>query len=278
PATKSPGHESAALPVAAPSLDIWNCARYSWRSLFMVPVICALVSAEVNAGTASAARMAIMAMTTNNSINVKAPTRRRCLNPESAEEFLFIFIGCGLRVAGVISWFTDKVNTNFSTFLTLFPGHHQGVHIGFPSGLHCIAGVCQNRGLREKERPQLLAEHRLPRLLFVRRGFRQRGRDQPLLLFFLSQRFTCRSYQAGGNENDQIAFDVLIYVTAEKASNQRQIADNRSAIFSFLHVFAHQSAQRHCLSIPNAYARRNLASAEHRLVNHVFGKRHRNGG
>jgi hypothetical protein len=54
-----------------------------------------LASAEVNAGTASAARMAIMAITTSNSIRV------------NAEEVLFIFIGVCLRVARVISFFTD---------------------------------------------------------------------------------------------------------------------------------------------------------------------------
>src|SRR6266478_6833865 len=45
----------------------------------MVPVSWALASAEVNAGTASAARIAIIAITTSNSISV------------NAEEGLFIF-------------------------------------------------------------------------------------------------------------------------------------------------------------------------------------------
>ena len=49
-------------------------------ALFMVPVICALVSADVNAGTASAARIAIIAITTSNSMRV------------NAEEDLFILI------------------------------------------------------------------------------------------------------------------------------------------------------------------------------------------
>src|SRR5262245_3018957 len=52
----------------------------------MVPVIWAFFSAEVNAGTASAARIAIIAITTSNSINVKALTRSRCfgrVNPPS---------------------------------------------------------------------------------------------------------------------------------------------------------------------------------------------------
>src|SRR5213083_2119218 len=48
--------------------------------LFMVPVICALFSADVNAGTASAARIAIIAITTSNSMRV------------NAEEGLFILI------------------------------------------------------------------------------------------------------------------------------------------------------------------------------------------
>jgi hypothetical protein len=40
--------------------------------LFIVPVIWALASADVNAGTARAARIAIIAITTSNSISVNA--------------------------------------------------------------------------------------------------------------------------------------------------------------------------------------------------------------
>src|SRR6266568_8496209 len=58
----------------------------------MVPVIWAFFSADVNAGTASAARIAIIAITTSNSINVKALTRSRCLGRLNNEEGLFSFI------------------------------------------------------------------------------------------------------------------------------------------------------------------------------------------
>ena len=56
--------------------------------MFIVPVIWALARAEVSAGTASAARMAIMAITTSNSIRV---------NAGEVLFILFIFIGvvCG---------------------------------------------------------------------------------------------------------------------------------------------------------------------------------------
>jgi len=50
----------------------------------MVPLIWAFFSADVNAGTASAARIAIIAITTNNSIRV---------NAEEVLFVLFIFIG-----------------------------------------------------------------------------------------------------------------------------------------------------------------------------------------
>src|SRR5438445_12981900 len=61
----------------------------------MVPLICAFFSAEVNAGTASAARIAIIAITTSNSINVKALKRSRCFGILNSKEGLFIrvFIG-----------------------------------------------------------------------------------------------------------------------------------------------------------------------------------------
>src|SRR6266513_1652974 len=62
----------------------------------MVPLIWAFFSADVNAGTASAARMAMMAMTTSNSISVKALMRSRCFGRIGTEEVLFvlfIFIG-----------------------------------------------------------------------------------------------------------------------------------------------------------------------------------------
>src|SRR4029453_6074200 len=56
----------------------------------MVPVICALASADVSAGTASAARIAIIAITTSNSIR------------GNAGEVLFIFIVCGKSGAGYL--------------------------------------------------------------------------------------------------------------------------------------------------------------------------------
>ena len=58
----------------------------------MVPLIWAFFSADVSAGTASAARMAMMAITTNNSIRV---------NAEEVLFVLFIFIGVCLRWRGL---------------------------------------------------------------------------------------------------------------------------------------------------------------------------------
>src|SRR5438132_6764454 len=73
----------------------------------MVPLNWAFFNAEVNAGTASAARIAIIAITTNNSIRV---------NAEEVLFVLFIFIGVCFEVGRVISLFTNKVNTYFLTF------------------------------------------------------------------------------------------------------------------------------------------------------------------
>jgi hypothetical protein len=58
-----------------------------------------------------------MAITTNNSISVKALTRSRNFGNVNTEEVLFIFIGICFEVARLISFFTDKVNNNFLDFL-----------------------------------------------------------------------------------------------------------------------------------------------------------------
>ncbi len=79
--------------------------------------------------------------------------------------------------------------------------------------------------------------------------------------------------QPRGHENDEIAFDVLIDVGAEQASNQGNIADDRDLIFRLLHVFAHQTPKHNRLPVPDTYARRHLARAENRLVNHVVGEK-----
>src|SRR5438874_13195922 len=69
----------------------------------MMPIICALTRAGVNVGTASAARIAIIAITTSNSINVKALTRSRCFGILNRKEglFIWIFIGVFFAFCGV---------------------------------------------------------------------------------------------------------------------------------------------------------------------------------
>jgi hypothetical protein len=84
---------------------------------------------------------------------------------------------------------------------------------------------------------------------------------------------SARSDQPRGHENDEIAFDVLIDVRAEEAPNQRNVADDRSLIFCFLHVLAHQTPKHNCLAVPDTYARGYFARAEDRLVNHVIGEK-----
>jgi hypothetical protein len=59
----------------------------------MVPVIWAFFSADVNAGTARAARIAMIAITTSNSISVNAE--------EGLFNFIFIF---GVSAAVVLAW------------------------------------------------------------------------------------------------------------------------------------------------------------------------------
>src|SRR5438046_9157061 len=107
----------------------------------MVPVIWALFSADVNAGTASAARIAIIAITTSSSISVNAEeslffifilgfcfcvvlrvparrnfTRRRVFQRVLFWGFALVFcwVGFGglvVRIPRFIAVFTDSVNT-----------------------------------------------------------------------------------------------------------------------------------------------------------------------
>src|SRR6266700_8259154 len=72
----SPGQTRFGSEFAAPSNAICWAARYICRPLFMVPVICPLVSALVRAGTAKAARTAMIEITTSISINVNADWER----------------------------------------------------------------------------------------------------------------------------------------------------------------------------------------------------------
>ena len=72
------------------------------------------------------------------------------------------------------------------------------------------------------------------------------------------------------DEDDQIAFDVLIDICAEQSSHDRYVADNRRAILNLLHILPHQTTQHDGLTVPNTDARRNFAGAEDRLVNYVI--------
>src|SRR5438874_13829042 len=87
----------------------------------MVPLICAFFSAKVNAGTANAARIAIIAITTSSSINVKALKRSRCFGILNSKAGLFIrvFIGIFLSFYGCSAGFAQK---GFCLALALFVG------------------------------------------------------------------------------------------------------------------------------------------------------------
>ena len=76
-------------------------------------------------------------------------------------------------------------------------------------------------------------------LFFVGRNLGQDRRfdlaDCFSFLFFLRciNRLTGGVNQSCRHENDEVALDMLLAVTAEKPANQRNIADDRSAIFGF---------------------------------------------
>src|SRR5438477_8104542 len=101
----------------------------------MVPVCWALASADVSAGTASAARIAIIAITTSNSINVKALKRSRCFGILNSKEGLFIrvFIGVFFSFYGCSEGFAQK---GFCLVLGLFVGGWGGCF----GGLVCSGG------------------------------------------------------------------------------------------------------------------------------------------
>src|SRR5438034_8637538 len=101
----------------------------------MVPLICAFFSAEVNGGTGRAARIAIIAITTSNSINVKALKRSRCFGILNSKEGLFIrvFIGIFFSFYGCSEGFAQK---GFCLVLGLFVGGWGGCF----GGLVCSGG------------------------------------------------------------------------------------------------------------------------------------------
>src|SRR5438552_2562883 len=88
----------------------------------------------------------------------------------------------------------------------------------------------------------------------------------------------------GGYENDQVLFGVLLDIAAKGSADERNVADDGSFIFHFLHVFAHQPAEDHRLPIINADACGHFARAEHGLVYDVrrelnrLGNRNSNSG
>ena len=79
----------------------------------------------------------------------------------------------------------------------------------------------------------------------------------------------------GGDENDEISFDVLINIRTEETPNQRNIANDGRFIFGLLHIFAHQPAKHDGLPVIDADAGGNLARTEHGLVYHVFSEENR---
>src|SRR5436190_4232405 len=78
----SPGQTRFGSEFAAPSNAICWAARYICRPLFIVPVIWPLVSALVRAGTAKAARTAMIEITTSISIKVNADWKRVFIEEE----------------------------------------------------------------------------------------------------------------------------------------------------------------------------------------------------
>lgn len=113
-------------------------------------------------------------------------------------------------------------------------------------------------------------------LLLIRWRFGQCGRQQAFLLFFLIvERESGWRDHARSDEDDEIAFDVLIDVGAKEASNQWDVANYWSFIFGLLHVFAHQSPEHDRLAVPHTNARGYFARAEHRLVDHVLSEKNR---
>src|SRR5436190_20074534 len=114
-------------------------------------------------------------------------------------------------------------------------------------------------------------------LLLIRRHFWQSWPLQQALFFFLSlvQWLSARGHKPRGHENNQIAFDVLIHVGAKQPSNQRNVTDDRRAIFRLLHILSHQPTKYYCLPVPHAHVCGHFARAENRLVNHVFGEQNR---
>ena len=91
-------------------------------------------------------------------------------------------------------------------------------------------------------------------------------------LFNLIEWLSRRIYEPGGNENNQVALDVLIDIRPEEPANERNIADDRSAIFGLLHVLPDQSAEHDRLTVPHTHACCNLSRAEDRLIDNVRSK------
>src|SRR5207237_9036008 len=97
----------------------------------MVPLIWAFFSADVNAGTASAARIKIIAITTNNSIRV---------NAEEALFVLFIFIGDCCECCGLYHYLQINKLLILSVFLSfhLFATSNQKADHSSPEFAHTL--------------------------------------------------------------------------------------------------------------------------------------------
>ena len=108
--------------------------------------------------------------------------------------------------------------------------------------------------------------------LYIGTSGSNRRLDQSLRFFFffrLIHRLAAGINQPRGDEDDQVSFDVLIDIGAEEAADDRNVANDRRAIFGLLHVFAHQTTEHDGLAVPDAHARRDFAGAEDRLVDDV---------
>ena len=74
------------------------------------------------------------------------------------------------------------------------------------------------------------------------------------------------------HKNHEVTFDVLFSIRAKQTTHDRDVANNRRAIFRFLHVLTHQSSKHDGLSVEDTYTCSYLSRAKNRLVNHIIGK------
>src|SRR5205807_1569180 len=110
------------------------------------------------------------------------------------------------------------------------------------------------------------------RLFLIEGNFgKDRRFDQFGFLLFLSgiHRLPAGIDETRGDEDHEVTFDMLLGVAAKETADKWDVAKNWRAVFSLLHILAHQTAQHHRLPIPHTYAGGNLSGTEDRLVNDV---------